>query len=116
MKIIKTSEGVEFEDFMQLTRGNALNLSEAHAEGVKVLQLNAWAVTEDVNGSGEVSRVLSMRDSNGTVYVTVSRPFVSEFLNLADICEAYGRTLDKVSIVDGLTNSGTAFMTCKWGD
>lgn len=111
MKIIKTSEGLTFEQFQELSRGEHLdNLSES---GLEFLDLAAWALFDDLNGDGSVTRVLAVKDSDGAVVVTVSNPFITEFTNLLDMCDAYGRKLESVRILHGLTKAGQEFLTCK---
>lgn len=111
MKIIMTSEGMTFEEFQELSRGERLdNLSES---GLEFLDLTAWALFDDSNADGTVTRVLAVKDSDGSTVVTVSTPFITEFCNLLDMCDAYGRRLDSVRVVHGLTKAGQEFLTCK---
>lgn len=111
MKIIKNSEGLTFEQFQELSRGERLdNLSES---GLEFLDLTAWALYDDLNTDGSVTRVLAVKDSDGSTVVTVSNPFITEFCNLLDMCEAYGRKLDGVRVLHGLTKAGQEFLTCK---
>ena len=111
MKIIKTSEGLTFEQFQELSRGERLdNLSES---GLEFLDLTAWALFDDLNADGSVTRVLAVMDSDGGNVVTVSNPFITEFQNLLDMCDAYGRRLDSLRILHGMTKAGQEFLTCK---
>lgn len=113
MKIVKVSEEVKgLADLVALVRNDrACNLKDA--EGVEVIELQAWAVVDDANADDTETRVLAMADSDGVVYNTVSRPFIREFLNLVDMCEAFGGALESVALVHGITQGGQDFMTCK---
>ena len=62
---------------------------------------------------GLKNRVLAVEDSDGSTVVTVSNPFITEFCNLLDMCDAYGRKLDSVRILHGMTKAGQEFLTCK---
>lgn len=111
MKILKTSEGLTFEEFQELSRGESQdNLSES---GLEFLDLTAWALFEDLNSDGSITLVLSVKDSDGSVIVTVSTPFITEFCNLLDMCSAYGRKLDSLRVLHSFTKAGQEFLNCK---
>lgn len=114
MKIIKTSEDIQFEEFQALMFGDDTE-SLSEAVNLDAINLVSWVIADDMNNNGSYTRVLVMRDSDGKAYATISTSFITEFINLVDGCRAFGRELASVRIVDGVSKSGQSYLTCKMG-
>lgn len=91
----------------QLTHNNA---SIKDYSGTVITPV-AWCMfeQEDEKNPDNVRTVLSIKDIDGSIYTTISRTFVDEFL---DICSIVEESKFTISVIKGLTKAGREFVTC----
>ena len=110
MKIIRCSEGLQFEKYFELTHGEDVeSLNESEVESI---DLNCWVLYENLGVDGEITQVLAMEDCDGSQYLTVSRPFITEFMNLLGMCDDYDRKITAIRVVHNTSKRGVGFMSC----
>jgi hypothetical protein len=110
MKIIRCSEGLEFEKYFELSHSDEVeSLNESDVEGI---DLKCWVLYENLGVDGEITEVLAMEDCDGSQYLTVSRPFITEFVNLLGMCDEYDRKITAIRVIHNTSKRGIGFMTC----
>ena len=106
MEIISKSRELSKMEQYKLTRGNSTNAKDAVGT---TIHPDAWCIYQEVNARGEDVEILAILDHDGSVYSTMSQTFKREFDAIVDIMAGDDF---KVTIIDGLTNSGRSFVTC----
>ena len=77
----------------------------------QVLELDAWALYEDVNSKGEAQEVLSLLTKDGDVFATISETFKREFEKMAD---HFKERLVKIKVISGTAKNGRTYITCSY--
>ena len=109
MNILKTSRELTDEEVYLLCMQSSVNkMSDADGQ---VLELDAWALYEDVNSKGEAQEVLSLLTKDGDVFATISETFKREFEKMAD---HFKERLVKIKVISGTAKNGRTYITCAY--
>ena len=96
----------------KLTKSSGISVQDAD-DGQSV-PVKYWALYNDPkpkrDGSAADQTVLSIVDTDGTKYSTISATFIREFAGIADIM---GDDSFAIIIRHGTTKAGKAFVTCE---
>lgn len=99
-------------DIYRLTKSSG-EMMQNIADGLSI-PVSKWALYTDIkegrDGTAKEQQVLSIVDTAGVKYSTVSNTFVREFLDIIDIM---GGDTFAVIIRHGKTKSGKNFVTCE---
>lgn len=93
--------------------GSIQKLSDAAGQ---IMQITAYILREDVNARGEEQEVLSVRDENGTVYATNSKPFIREFKQVLEFVHDDMSQVNHIEVVPGTSKNGRHYISMKWVD
>lgn len=111
MKVLQTSTGTitKLETF-KMTQGSQIQKVSDHKG--KIIKPSKWIIYEDVDKKNpdQVNIILTIMDTDGTVYATNSLTFREMFLNIEQIME--GEQYDLL-IVSGTSKNGRTFYTCE---
>lgn len=107
MNIIKTSREMDRKDIYKMTKGAGVRkLKELKGATVCV---NDWILFTDQNNNGEEVKLLSIKTDEG-IYATNSKPFIEEFLKLAEVLD-YDMHDVAINILTRTSKAGREFMT-----
>ncbi len=93
--------------------GSILKLRDAVGQ---IMQVTAYVLRDDTNNRGEEQEVLSIRDENGTVYATSSKPFIREFKKVLDYVHDDLTQVQHIEITSGVSKSGRTYISMRWVD
>lgn len=113
MEIIKTNANTnDKKTLYKLTKSSGIMVQEA-ADRLSV-PVQFWALYNDPkegrDGALRDNQVLSIIDTAGVKYSTISSTFIREFLDVAAIMDGEPFA---VLIIHGTTKGGKAFVTCE---
>lgn len=107
-------ENLSSREAYNMTKSSAiLKLSDAAGQ---IMHITAFVLREDENAKGESQEVLSVRDENGTIYATNSKPFIREFTNVLDFVNGDMSKVNHIEVVAGTSKAGRRYITMKWVD
>ena len=105
MKLLMTSGELSKADVYKLAHSNASsNVSEVADEDISI---NIWALYEE-----DDKRVLSIMDTSGTVYGTISETFIKAFINMVEFFDP--EPVNVIHVVPGVSKNGREFITCDY--
>ena len=105
MKLLKTSGNLTKAESYKLTHSNSSsNVSEKADEDIS---LSIWALYEE-----DEKRVLSIMDTNGAVYGTISETFIKACLDMVEYFDQ--EPVNVIHVVPGVSNNGRKFITCDY--
>lgn len=105
MKLLKTSCELSKADVYKLVHSNASrNVSDKADEDIS---LNIWALCEE-----DDKRVLSIMDTAGAVYGTISETFIKAFIDMVEYFDP--EPVNVIHVVPGVSNNGRKFITCDY--
>lgn len=105
MKLLMTSGELSKADSYKLAHSNSSrNLSEKADEDIS---LNIWALYEE-----DDKRVLSIMDTNGAVFGTISDTFIKAFIDMVEYFDP--EPVSVIHVVPGVSKNGREFITCDY--
>lgn len=105
MKLLMTSGELGKAEVYKLAHSNSsCNVSEKADEDIS---LSIWALYEE-----DEKRVLSIMDTNGTVYGTISETFIKAFIGMVEYFDP--EPVNVIHVVPGVSNNGRRFITCDY--
>ena len=105
MKLLKTSGELSKADAYKLAHTNASrNVSDKADEDIS---LSIWALYDE-----DDKRVLSIMDTDGAVYGTISETFIKAFIDMVEYFDP--EPVNVIHVVPGVSNNGRKFITCDY--
>lgn len=105
MELLKTSGNLTKAESYKLARSNSSrNMSEKADEDIS---LGIWALYEE-----DEKRVLTIMDTDGTVYGTISETFIKAFIDMVEYFDP--DPVNVIHVVPGVSNNGRKFITCDY--
>ena len=105
MELLKTSGNLTKAEAYKLTHSNSSrNVSEKSDEDISI---SIWALYEE-----DEKRVLSIMDTNGAVYGTISETFIKAFIDMVKYFDP--EPVNVVHVVPGVSKNGREFITCDY--
>lgn len=105
MKLLNSSGNLTKAEVYKLAHSNSgINVSEKADEDIS---LGIWALYEE-----DEKRVLSIMDTDGTVYGTISETFIKAFINMVKYFDP--DPVNVIHVVPGVSKNGNHFITCDY--
>lgn len=105
MELLKTSGNLTKAESYKLTHSNSSrNVSDKSDEDIS---LSTWALYEE-----DEKRVLSIMDTNGAVYGTISDTFIKAFIDMVEFFDP--EPVNVIHVVPGVSKNGREFITCDY--
>lgn len=111
MQIINSSKNLTTVDIYRLTKSpNTQKMSDCVGQRVEV---KAWAIYEDADKkTGEVKTILAISTPEGETFGTNSATFINDFMDMWQLFESAGETVNAIDVVGGTSKAGRNFITC----
>lgn len=120
MKILTTSREFTAKEIYNMTQDNAV-LSVKNVPTNSILHVNGYVTFEDVDKDGDATEILSMIGTNVDgeieVWACQSATFKRSFMDIVEILTQSGGNLEDgidIQKLDGESNSGRAYVYCRW--
>lgn len=112
MNIIFKSDKCTAKDLYDLT----MNPEIQKMTSIKgdVIELDVYALYEDVNSNGEIKRIFSCRTKNGEIFATNSPTFTGDFDRMRTMFAEFDEEVHSIQVVAGISRSGREYITCKY--
>lgn len=105
MKLLMTSGDLSKQDTYKLVHSNASrNVSDKADEDIS---LNIWALYEE-----DDKRVLTIMDTSGSVYGTISETFIKAFIDMVEYFDP--EPVNVIHVVPGISKNNREFITCDY--
>lgn len=105
MELLKTSGNLTKAESYKLAHSNSSrNMSEKAGEDIS---LSIWALYDE-----DDKRVLSIMDTDGTVYGTISDTFIKAFIDMVEYFDQ--EPVSVIHVVPGVSKNGREFITCDY--
>lgn len=76
------------------------------------VQPDIWMIYSDTKSDGTEQEIFSMRTTDGEVYATNSKTFISDF---RDILECFNKEdIHTIKVVEGTSRAGRKFLECAY--
>lgn len=111
MKITNSSKNLTTVDIYRLTKSpNTQKMSDCVGQRIEV---KAWALYEDADKkSGEMKTILTISTPEGETFGTNSGTFITEFLDMWNMFDDAGETVNAIEVLSGTSKAGRNFITC----
>lgn len=110
MKIIETSKDLTPQQIYFLTMSPTVQkMSDAENQ---IIEVEAWAIYEDVNSKGELQTILAIKTPENEVFATNSETFKEDFIRMNELFEDMGVTVNAIKVSSGISKAGRKFITC----
>lgn len=112
MTIIAKSESIATPmDMYNMTKSpDRSKLSEVSGQ---VLELDKWLVYSEPNSKGEEVTLASLTTKDGRAFTTNSGTFIRDFTSAVTMFAEYGSEFHTIQVMNGRSNAGREFITCK---
>lgn len=108
MKVLKVTKGIDKKELYNLVSPEeSTNMREL--TGV-MLDIDAFCIFEE-GEDYDKKKVLTIQSKDGSVSVTNSKSFISEFEKIQEI---FGN-VDEIQVIGDMTGSGHTVLTCRYG-
>lgn len=110
MEIIRQNRNLSKQELYMLTMSaKSEKLASHKGEDIEIVD---YVEYENMNSTGEIRRLLSFSDVNGTLYTTNSATFIATFEQAADIFEDLHEAGAVITVLEGKSNKGRSFIDC----
>lgn len=108
MNIINGSENLSKKEIYMLSQNPAvIKMKDAPEDGFTPVK---WLKYEDTNTDGEIKTVLTIMDSYGNVYGTISKTFIDTFDKIVDCFGPGLGDIEGIVVRKGVSNAGREFI------
>lgn len=111
MEITNSSKNLTTVDIYRLTKSpNTQKMSDCVGQRIEV---KAWALYEDADKkTGELKTILTISTPDGETFGTNSGTFITEFLDMWNMFDDAGETVNAIEVLSGTSKAGRNFITC----
>lgn len=108
MNILNGSENLTKKEIYMLSQNPAvIKMKDAPEDGFIPVK---WLKYEDMNAEGEIKTVLTIMDSHGNVYGTISPTFIETFDKIVDCFGPGLGDVEGIVVRKGVSNAGREFI------
>lgn len=107
MKIIKSKGDFTKAEIFNMTQGTVAKVSDHVGE---VLELAGWVLYEDEDKDGKAQSVLALKELNGMVSATISRPFIEQFFKML---EFMGDEEFNIKVIGATSKNNREYIICE---